>query len=143
MPKKKKNRGGGKQEEDENTRIAIVNADKVRGSSPSALCDKSSGTSQNQRPVPATLRAHVFFHALRPLSGLTVAPLWVLCTQCKPKKCKQECKRSCPVVRLGPFPNVLPPLSPRCSHQWLVLYVQASYVSKYNLPPSSRTSRNR
>ena len=31
MPKKKKNRGGGKQEEDENTRIAIVNADKVRG----------------------------------------------------------------------------------------------------------------
>lgn len=23
--------------------------------------------------------------------------------KCKPKKCRQECKRSCPVVRLGIF----------------------------------------
>jgi ribosome biogenesis protein Tsr3 len=25
--------------------------------------------------------------------------------KCKPKKCRQECKRSCPVVKMGNFHN--------------------------------------
>lgn len=31
-------------------------------------------------------------------------PLNALHLQCKPKKCRQECHKSCPVVRLGMFP---------------------------------------
>lgn len=25
----------------------------------------------------------------------------VVCCRCKPKKCRQECKKSCPVVKVG------------------------------------------
>lgn len=25
--------------------------------------------------------------------------------KCKPKKCRQECKKSCPVVRMGKYPE--------------------------------------
>ena len=38
---------------------------------------------------------------------LLYVPLWNVLTlpmqedKCKPKKCKQECKKSCPVVRMG------------------------------------------
>ena len=27
--------------------------------------------------------------------------------RCKPKKCRQECKKSCPVVRMGELDDVL------------------------------------
>ena len=29
--------------------------------------------------------------------------------KCKPKKCRQECKKSCPVVKTGRIPLSLPP----------------------------------
>jgi ATP-binding cassette subfamily E protein 1 len=32
--------------------------------------------------------------------------------KCKPKKCKQECKKSCPVVRMGKKKLVLNHLDP-------------------------------
>ncbi|CAI5997913.1 unnamed protein product, partial [Closterium sp. NIES-65] len=31
--------------------------------------------------------------------------------RCKPKKCRQECKKSCPVVKTGTAIAVPPPLS--------------------------------
>lgn len=31
--------------------------------------------------------------------------------KCKPKRCRQECKKSCPVVRMGaPSPRLSPPV---------------------------------
>lgn len=32
--------------------------------------------------------------------------------RCKPKKCRQECKKSCPVVKIG----TLPPAAPQNAH---------------------------
>jgi ATP-binding cassette, sub-family E, member 1 len=32
--------------------------------------------------------------------------------KCKPKKCRQECKKSCPVVKTGNFRLPLPPSTP-------------------------------
>jgi hypothetical protein len=35
--------------------------------------------------------------------------------RCKPKKCKQECKKSCPVVKIGAHPSPPPRRPTGCS----------------------------
>jgi hypothetical protein len=64
----------------ENLRIAIVNEDKVR-------CRGAL------EPIDLHLLTSL------PLPFLPLLPLRA--PQCKPKKCKQECYKSCPVVRMG------------------------------------------
>lgn len=66
--------------DDGRTRIAIVSSDKVRWH---ALCLCA---------VCAAIAAPPHAHRDPPLP------------QCKPKKCKQECKKGCPVVRMGTLP---------------------------------------
>ena len=43
--------------------------------------------------------------------------------KCKPKKCRQECRKSCPVVRMGKLPtwNIAERFSDRHFLSWLVL----------------------
>lgn len=76
-------------EADSNNRIAIVSEDKVR-----------------ERAMRAPRRLHNAHAVSRrrsiPTSTFTLCPQKIsLSPQCKPKKCRQECGKSCPVVRMG------------------------------------------
>ncbi len=76
MPPKKDDRKGG---EEVLTRIAIVSEDKYVGK----LAQSTARLLLCQR-------------------GIQFA--WLLVWhRCKPKKCRQECKKSCPVVKVGKF----------------------------------------
>jgi Pyruvate/2-oxoacid:ferredoxin oxidoreductase delta subunit len=61
-------------ESDANSRIAIVSEDKVRPRCARSLAARATA----ERP-----------------------PAFLPTPQCKPKKCRQECQKSCPVVRMG------------------------------------------
>jgi hypothetical protein len=81
---------------DENTRIAIVNDDKV---SPPWVASLTAPV-RHDVPVgrPRTAPQRLLDHTARTRPRCTAhSPR----PQCKPKKCRQECKRTCPVVRMG------------------------------------------
>lgn len=100
--------GAGDDGETENTRIAIVNAEKVRAgvtpllAAPFPPCGRLPPSQDGRTAAvePAPCRATRAWPATDAhLRDRFLLPR--LAAQCKPKKCRQECKRSCPVVRMG------------------------------------------
>lgn len=103
-------------EADEHQRIAIVNEDKVcfRARQHSFCASSHDGveptimglwsvTVTEARSLTCGKPLHSLMASF-PLLLVTCLP-WLM--QCKPKKCKQECKRSCPVVLMGAFRSLL------------------------------------
>jgi len=66
------------------------------------------------QPLAARLHHLFFHHPLPPSRRLAIMSdqltriAIISSDKCKPKKCRQECKKSCPVVKMGTFP--FPPL---------------------------------
>ena len=50
--------------------------------------------------------------------------------RCKPKKCRQECKKSCPVVRMGKLTHKLTHLL-FPSIYFIILNMHASYILSF------------